>query len=271
MPELPEVETIKNDLLLQIAGRFFIKVVLNWEGIVRQPSPEEFCHKLVGQRVEGVKRRGKYLLFELPGDETLILHLKMSGSLLLKPISADPDSYTRAIFYFDDGRELRFCDRRKLGVMWLVKDRTEVVGKLGPEPLEPDFNVEVLSQLLSQRRAPIKALLCDQSFLAGVGNMYADEALFRAHIHPLREARSLAREEVNLLHRTIVQVLRRGIRRGGASVDTYLRPGGELGTAHFDFQVAHRGGKPCPLCGTPIRRIALRGRGTYFCPRCQVI
>lgn len=269
MPELPEVETIKNDLLSQIVGRCFTRVVLLWEGIVRGVSAEEFCRKLIGQRVEGVERRGKYLLFLLSGGETLILHLKMSGSLLLKPAAAEPDDYARAIFYLDDGRRLCFCDRRKLGVMWLVRDRDAVVGKLGPEPLEPGFTAEVLGKLLSQRRAPIKALLCDQGFLAGIGNMYADEALFRARIHPLREAGNLSREEIKRLHQAILQVLRQAIGKGGASVDTYLRPDGELGEAHFDFQVAHRRGEPCAICGIPIERIPLRGRSTYFCPRCQ--
>jgi len=151
-----------------------------------------------------------------------------------------------------------------------VKDADSVVGKLGPEPLEAGFTPQVLAQCLAKRTAPIKALLSDQTFIAGIGNMYADETLFAAAIHPLRRGGSLSSEEVEHLHRAIQQVLWSAIGNKGASVDTYLRPDGTLGTAHFQFQVAHRlGGKLCPVCGTPIERIPIRNRGTYFCPKCQ--
>ena len=270
MPELPEVESIKNELLPHIVGRYISGVTLFWAGIVRQPSVAEFCSRIIGQRLTGVARRGKYLIFSLTSGEALIIHLKMTGSLLLKPASAEPGRFTRAIIYLDKEIQLCFRDPRKLGVMWLVGDVDSIVGKLGPEPLAASFTPRILFERLAKREAPIKALLCDQTFIAGIGNMYADEALFSARIHPLRLGKSLSQDEVERLHHSIQAVLVSAIGYKGASVDTYLRPSGELGTAHFHFQVAHRlGGNLCPLCGTPIERIAVRNRGTYFCPHCQ--
>ena len=270
MPELPEVETIKNELLPHIVGRRVTGVTLLWEGIVRQPSVEEFFSRLIGQRLTGLTRRGKYLIFSLSSSEVLIIHLKMTGSLLLKPASAEPDKFVRAVIHLDKETEIHFRDPRKLGVMWLVEDADSVVGKLGPEPLETGFTPQVLAQRLDNRTAPIKALLSDQTFIAGIGNMYADETLFAARIHPLRRGGSLSSKEVEHLHHTIQQVLWSAIGNKGASVENYFRPDGTLGTAHFQFQVAHRlGGKLCPVCGTPIERIPIRNRGTYFCPHCQ--
>jgi len=269
MPELPEVETIKNELAPHIIGRGITGVTLFWQGIVRQPSVEEFCSRLIGQKITGITRRGKYLIFSLTSGEAFIIHLKMSGSLLLKPASAKADKFTRAILYLDNEASLHFRDPRKLGVMWLVKDKNSVVGKLGPEPLETNFTPQILAQRLSKHMAPIKALLCDQSFVTGIGNMYADEALFSARIHPLRSGKSLSQQEVERLHRAIQQVLWAAIKNKGASVDTYFRPNGQIGTAHFQFRVAHRGGQTCPVCGTPLQRLPIRNRGSYFCPKCQ--
>ncbi len=270
MPELPEVETIKNELLPHIVGRRVTSVTLFWEGLVRQPSVKEFYSRLIGQRLTGLTRRGKYLIFSLSSGEVLIIHLRMTGSLLLKPASAEVGKFIRAILHLDKETGLHFRDPRKFGVMWLVEDASIIVNKLGPEPLEAGFTPQVLAQRLANRTAPIKALLCDQPCIAGIGNMYADEALFAAGIHPLRLGGSLASEEVEHLHQAIQRVLWSAIGNKGASVDSYFRPDGALGTAHFQFQVAHRlGGKLCPLCGTPIERIVVRNRGTYFCPKCQ--
>ena len=270
MPELPEVETIKNELQPYIVGHCVTGVTLFWEGIVRQPSVEEFRSCLLGQKITGVARRGKYLILSLTSGEALVIHLKMTGSLLLKPASAEPDKYIRAIIHMDKEIGLYFRDPRKLGVMWLVEDTNSIIGKLGPEPLESSFTPQILAQRLTKRTAPIKALLCDQGFIAGIGNMYADEALFAARVHPLRSGKSLSPDEVEHLYGAIQQVLWSAIGNKGASVDTYFRPGGELGTAHFQFQVAHRlSGKFCPVCGTSIERIPIRNRGTYFCPKCQ--
>jgi len=270
MPELPEVETIKNELLPHVVGRGISGVTLSWDGIVRQPSAEEFRSYLIGRTIVGLARRGKYLIFNLNGDEALIIHLKMTGSLLLKPASAEPERFIRAVIYLDSGTGIYFRDSRKLGRMWLTNDTNSIIAKLGPEPLEVNFTPEVLAQRLKNRSAPIKAILCDQSFIAGVGNMYADEALFAARIHPLRSGKSLSWDEVKRLYSAIQRVLWAAIDDKGASVDSYLRPGGELGTAHFQFQVAHcLSGKSCPVCGTPTERIPIRHRGSYFCPKCQ--
>ena len=269
MPELPEVETIKNELLPHIVGHRITGVTLFWNGIVRQPSVEEFHSRLIGQEITGVTRRGKYLIFDLTSGEVLIIHLKMTGSLLLNPASVEPNKFIRAILHLDKETKLYFRDPRKFGAMWLVEDANSVVGKLGPEPLEAGFTPQALAQRLTNRTAPIKALLCDQTFVAGIGNMYADEALFAARIHPLRPGGNLFQDEVKRLHRAIQQVLWAAINNKGASTDTYFRPGGEIGTAHFEFKVAHRGGKTCPVCGAPIQRLPIRNRGSYFCPKCQ--
>ena len=270
MPELPEVETIKNELLPHIIGHRITGVALFWDRMVHQPSVEEFRSHLIGQRITGIARRGKYLIFSLTSGEVLIIHLRMTGSLLLKPASAEPDKFVRAILYLDEELGLYFRDPRKFGVMWLAADESNIVGKLGPEPLETSFTHQTLQKLLEKRTAPIKAILLDQSFIAGIGNMYADEALFAARIHPLRPGGSLSPDEVERLHNAIQQVLYSAINNKGASTDTYFRPNGTRGTAHFEFKVAHRlGGDLCPVCGTPIERIPIRNRGTYFCPHCQ--
>jgi len=270
VPELPEVETVKNELLPHIIGRCITGVTLFWERIVRQPSVEEFCARLIGQRITGLTRRGKYLIFSLTSGEALIIHLKMTGSLLLKPLSGDPDKYIQATLHMDGATSLYFRDPRKFGVMRLVNDSNSITGKLGPEPLEDSFTPQVLAQRLAKRKAPIKAILLDQHFIAGVGNMYADEVLFAAKINPLRSGNSLSLEEIDRLYHAIRQVLWAAIGNKGASTNTYFRPDGTRGTAHFKFKVAHRlGGKLCPVCGTPIERIPIRNRGSYFCPKCQ--
>ena len=269
MPELPEVETIKNELAPHVLGRKITSITLFWDGIVKTPSLEEFRSRLTGQEITGLFRRGKYLVLSLNGDDSLVIHLKMSGSLLLSRDSREPPEYTRAVFHLDGGTRIFFCDPRKFGRVWLVEDWTTVIKKLGPEPLEAEFTPQVLAQRLRNRKAPVKALLCDQSVIAGIGNMYADEALFAAGINPLRSGDSLTPEEIKSLHHTIQQTLRAAIDKKGASIVNYYRPGGETGTAHFDFKVAHGRDKNCPNCGRPIQRIPVRNRGSYFCPKCQ--
>jgi formamidopyrimidine-DNA glycosylase len=269
MPELPEVETIKNDLAPVVAGHHFVGVTFLCPQMVSQPSPDELRQRLIGQAILELVRRGKYLIFRLNNGEALLLHLRMSGSLLLKLSPAELNSYTRAIFNLENGIELHFCDRRKLGKIELVKDEAKATAKLGPEPLDPSFTTEVLSQRLNPYRAPIKAVLCNQAFLAGIGNMYADEALFLARIHPLKPARALSEEEIARLHRAIRQVLLSAIGNRGATISDYSDAYGQPGTHQFSFSVAHRGGEPCLVCGTSIQRIPIRNRGTCFCPNCQ--
>ncbi len=269
MPELPEVETIKNELTPRIVGRKLAGVTLLWDGVVKQSSTADFRSRLTGREIAGLTRHGKYLLINFTGGDSLAIHLKMSGSLLLSRDSAEPPKYTRAIIHLDKGTDILFRDPRKFGSMWLVRDSSSITGRLGPEPLGGDFTPQVLAQRLRKRRAPVKALLCDQSVIAGIGNMYADEALFAAGIHPLRRGESLSEEELKHLHRAIQQILRSAIGSKGASIVNYYRPDGGTGTAHFEFKVAHGRGKNCPVCGTPVKRTVVRNRGTYFCPRCQ--
>jgi formamidopyrimidine-DNA glycosylase len=267
MPELPEVETIKNELSPHIINHTITAITLFDQKIVRQPSVEEFGSRIIGEAITGVGRRGKYLLFSLTSGETLVIHLKMTGSLWLTP----PERFVRAVIHLNGGVKIYLRDPRKFGVMWLVEDKNNIINKLGPEPLEDDFTAETLAKALSGRTAPIKALLCDQNVIAGIGNMYADEALFLAKIHPMRAGGSLTKEEIERLHNAIRQVLAAAIGDKGASVDTYFRPDGQIGTAHFQFRVAHRRGESCPICGTPLKRITVRNRGSYFCPKCQTL
>jgi formamidopyrimidine-DNA glycosylase len=191
----------------------------------------------------------------------------MTGALLLNPEQVD--RYTRAAFELGNTGKLTFSDRRRLGLIWLSENDRTIGDKLGPEPLSHDFTVGVLAQRLEGRQAPIKAVLLDQTLIAGVGNMYADEALFSARIHPMTRAGSLSYSQIQDLHSAIVKVLCLAIRNRGASVDTYKRPGGEPGTAHFSFRVAHRRGEHCPVCGASIERLVIRNRGSYLCPDCQ--
>jgi len=267
MPELPEVETIKNELSPWVVGQSFTQVTIFDAELVCGGSAEEVRRGLIGQKVESLERRGKYLIFHLSNGRSLIMHLRMTGVLLLNPRGVD--RYARAVFHLSNGHRLVFSDRRRLGLIWLVDDADTVVCKLGPEPLDESFTPGILRQRLSRHHIPIKAALLDQCTVAGIGNMYADEALFAARIHPLRKADALSPGEVQTLHNCICRVLGAGIGSKGASVDTYVRPEGELGTAHFDFKVAHRGGEPCPICGSTIERVLVQNRGTCFCPRCQ--
>ncbi len=269
MPELPEVETVKNELLPYVIGCKITGVTLFWEGIVKEPSAEEFCSCVVGQRITDMARRGKYLIVSLSGGDSLIIHLKMTGSLLIKQNLAEPPKYTRAIIHLDNDTAVFFRDPRKFGVMRLVKDKDSIISKLGPEPLEADFTPQVLARCLAKRKAPIKALLCEQNLVAGIGSMYADEALFATKVHPLRSGESLSQQEIDNLHSAIREILWMAIENKGASVDTYYRPDGTKGTAHYEFKVAHRFKEPCFVCGTPIERIKVRNRGSYFCPKCQ--
>jgi formamidopyrimidine-DNA glycosylase len=267
MPELPEVETIKNELAPWVVGQSFTRVVISDAEVVCGRSASEVRRGLTGQQVESLRRRGKYLIFRLSNGNALIIHLRMTGSLLLD--SAENGRYVRAAFCLSNGHRFVFSDRRRLGKMWLAADADAVVCKLGPEPLDRRFTPNVLRQRFSRHHIPIKAALLDQSIIAGIGNMYADEALFAARIHPLGKADQLSPKQVQTLHNSIRRILGAAICSKGASVDTYVRPDGEVGTAHFGFKVAHKGGELCPVCGGAIERIVVRNRGTYFCPRCQ--
>ncbi|MGB6894962.1 MAG: bifunctional DNA-formamidopyrimidine glycosylase/DNA-(apurinic or apyrimidinic site) lyase [Dehalococcoidia bacterium] len=275
MPELPEVETLRRDLRERVLGRTFVEVWVSPEAarLVQGQSPEEFRQALVGRRIEDIGRRGKYLDFNLSDGQHLVVHRRMSGNFLHRRNGAAPDPYLRALFRLDDGSELRYCDMRKFGSMWLVADPATVLAGLGPEPLEPDFTPAELERRVGHRAASIKAVLLDQRTIAGLGNLYSDEALFAARIHPQRPARSLSSEEIRRLHGGIVAALEQGLRNRGSSLGTTLRDhvnlDGMPGRNQDRVQVFQRTGEPCYTCGTPIERIRVGGRSTHFCPRCQ--
>jgi formamidopyrimidine-DNA glycosylase len=269
MPELPEVETVKNQLSPLVIGHCILGVSLLWDKIVKEPSPKEFIFRITKEKITGIARHGKYLIFDLSSGDKLIIHLKMTGSLILQKDGVEPPKFTRAVIHLDDGQSIYFRDPRKFGVLKLLKDTKEIDSKLGPEPLEERFTLKSFAERLANRTAPIKALLLDQKFVAGVGNMYADEALFAARIDPRRNSNSLTKSEIRRLYNAVREALIAGIKYGGASIVTYYHPDGSRGTAQQHFNVAHGQKKSCPACGGLIKRIVVRGRGTYYCPKCQ--
>ncbi len=268
MPELPEVETVKNQIAPHVLGRTITGVTLLWEGMVKGQPAAEFLAGTKGQKITAVSRHGKYLILTLGSGNYLIIHLKMTGSLIL---GREPPKYARAVIHLDNGENVYFRDPRKFGVLKLLKDTSSIDNQLGPEPFDPGMTAAAFAERMKNRKTPIKALLLDQKFMAGVGNMYADEALFLARIHPARPADSLTPVEIEKLYKAVRKVLREGIKFGGASVVMYYHPDGTTGTAHQHFNVAHGQGKVCPVCGGPIDRIVVRGRGSYYCPKCQKV
>lgn len=271
MPELPEVETIAADLRPQLVGARFVAGHILWPATLAEPTPDLLNARLAGRQVLDVGRRGKYLLIHLDPAAALIFHLRMTGRLDVVPdgaaILAGP--HLRAWFALADGRRLAFTDTRKFGRIWLVEDAGRVVGELGPEPLDRLFTPEVLQQRLAGRRTAIKALLLDQTVIAGVGNIYADEALFVAGIHPLRPAASLSAAEIGRLCEAIRLVLRESVEARGTLLRDYRTPYGQDGAYQNRLRVYRQAGQPCPRCGTRIERIRVTQRSTHFCPRCQ--
>ena len=271
MPELPEVETFATDLRPQLVGRRILVSHILWPRTVAEPDPSELAARLAGQKISGVGRRGKYLILALELGDSLVIHLRMTGRLQLVPGDSSElaGPHVRAWFELDDGRALNFTDPRKFGRIWLTDNLIRVVGKLGPEPLAWDFSAEILAERLSGRRVAIKALLLNQEILAGLGNIYADEALFLAGIHPLRPGASLTPGEIERLHAAIRQVLGEAIGERGTMLRDYRPPYGQMGAYQNRLRVYQQTDHPCPRCGTPIRRIRVTQRSTHYCPNCQ--
>ena len=268
MPELPEVETTVRDLRPHLVGRTILAVDVDVARMVRVPAPDAFKQGLAGRTVRALERRGKYIIGTLDRG-VLVAHLMMGGSLRWAADTEVPVPYTRIRFQLDNGSQVWLVNPRTLGGVWLVERAEDVVGKLGPEPLEQDFTVEVMARQLAGRSAPIKPLLLDQSVIAGVGNIYADESLFLAGIRPERPADELSPRELMLLHAAIRTALETGVRLRGTSFGDYLNPDGDKGTHQEHTKVFRQEGRPCLNCGTLIQKITFRGRGTHFCPRCQ--
>jgi len=267
MPELPEVETIVNSLKPRIMGRTIFGVVVRDTRPLQHIDLPAFCDRLIGRKINSLSRRGKYIIFGLSQGEHMIVHLRMTGALLWNPTAAEP--FSRLEFMLDDGSRLVYTDVRRFGTFRLAKDPNEIVGGLGIEPLGDKFTRAALAAYLVTRSTPVKTALLNQERIAGIGNMYADEALFAAGIHPLRPSNSLNRREISALHGSIRSVLKKAVENQGASIRNYRRPDGKPGRAHEKFAVAHRGGLPCPNCSTTITRIVVAQRGTYLCPCCQ--
>ena len=264
MPELPEVETIARKLKPGLIDRMILSADLYWARTLDTPSPKKFKEQVQGQKILDVGRRAKYFILHLT-DFKLLIHLRMSGDLLIKDSTIRPEKHDRLRLKLSGDKALVFNDTRKFGRVWLTSDPEEVLGKLGPEPLGREFTPQWLHSALRSKHRQIKPLLLDQTFLAGLGNIYTDEALNIAKLHPNAASDSVTAKQAEALHEAIRQVLKEGIRRNGASFDWVYR-GGEFQNY---FRVYDRAGKPCPRCGTEIVRLVVGQRGTHICPKCQ--
>lgn len=274
MPELPEVETVRRTLRKHILGRRIVDITIHLPRLIRQPQEiSEFTLNLCGLTIEEIDRRGKYLLFQIP-PFTLVSHLRMEGKYFIHSSGEKVDKHTHLIFTLDNGTELRYRDVRTFGTFDLVPqyDYSSIVGlhELGPEPLDEQFTFARFQAICNQKTTRnIKSFLLDQRNIAGLGNIYVDEALFYAKIHPERPVTSLTKEELQRLYEGIRKVLQDGVEAGGASVRTYRNGDGEMGYFQLQIQVYGRKGLPCSRCGTAIERIVVAGRGTHICPQCQ--
>jgi formamidopyrimidine-DNA glycosylase len=284
MPELPEVETVARDLQRWVAGATIAGAEVLWDRTIRHPlPPERFMAEIAGARIRRVGRRAKSVLIFLEDGRVITVALRMTGALIVAAAGAPDDRYVRVAFHLADGRQLRYRDVRKFGRIGLweggglrrVREARQpyrvghVFARHGPEPLARSFSVARLTERLRRRSARLKTLLLDQSFIAGVGNIYADEALWHARLHPLRAADTLQGDEVRRLHRSIRRVLRQGIANRGASFSDYVGADGEPGANAERLRVYQRTGEPCYRCGRPIERIVIGQRSTHFCPHCQ--
>jgi formamidopyrimidine-DNA glycosylase len=270
MPELPEVETTVRQIRPHVVGRRIVDVEVDWRPALGGVSMHRFRGNVVGSRIAGVWRRAKYLVFDLDGAGCLVGHLRMTGRLRVLGPAEDPGPYSRLRLALSGGRVLHFLDLRKFGRLVHARRPDEILAGLGPEPLGTGFTSAWLRSALRRRRRQLKPLLLDQSFVAGLGNIYVDEALHRARLHPCRPAHRVRAASADRLHRSIRQVLEAAIELQGSTFDGfYETPEGNPGRYQHEFRVYGRVGRPCPRCGRPIRRIVVAQRGTHLCPRCQ--
>ncbi len=275
MPELPEVETTVRDLRRYLPGRTFSgHIWTDWPNLIQTHPAEVLAQLLSGKTIVGLDRRAKYILIETSGDKHLVLHRKMTGNLFWRESNAPADRYTHLIFGFQDGSELRFCDLRKFGRVYLFlgrDERDEFLKKLGPEPLLDTFTPQHFDELLQKRKGALKPLLLDQTLLVGLGNIYVNEALFVSGLHPQRNVQSLSSADRERLYHAIRQVLNTGIENRGTSLSDYLDGAGIPGRNQEALFVHDRKDNPCVNCGTSIIKIYVGQRGTYLCPTCQPV
>ncbi len=274
MPELPEVQTIVDALNRQnLPGSTVSGVQVHWPRTIAAETPESFSRRLAGRRIETIRRRGKFIVCDLDGGRHLLIHLRMSGRLMLEAPDAPRTAHQHVILELGPRRQLRLHDPRKFGRVYLVDDPGAVLGRLGPEPLSESFSARRLARCLRSRRRLLKPLLLDQGFVAGLGNIYVDEALWDAGLHPLRRSDSLSGEEIRALHRSIRKVLRKGLRNLGTSLgggqSNFHSLADRQGRNREELRVFRRTGEACPRCGQAIRRIVVGQRATHICPDCQ--
>lgn len=267
MPELPEVENTRQYLIRSgLIGRRLNPPEITWANTIREPSVGEFIEGVAGRRIVDVRRRGKYLIAPLDDEQYLVLHLGMTGRLRIHDGDSEPPPMVRHTFPLDDGREMRFIDPRKFGHLWLLSDPADAMSQMGPEPLEPSFTSDVLADALTGRKAPLKALLLEQSVVAGLGNLYVDESLFLAGIHPERTAITLSGNEITRLHAAIVTALTRSTETYAAARDAEWP---DPPTALSPWTIPRGPDQPCPRCGTEVQVLRVRNRSTWYCPDCQ--
>lgn len=273
MPELPEVETVKRSLQKLAVGQTIINVEVFLPKIVSPYPPEHFKAVVTGLKLENFQRRGKYLLAYLNRGMALVMHLRMTGRLVYLDANSPLPKYTHVLFYMDSGHRLAFADMRQFGHVTLLSqtevDSLPALTKLGPEPLEKHFSVQYMAERLKKRRTKIKGLLLDQTFVAGLGNIYVDESLHRAHIHPERTAADLSMDEISALYHSIIAVLKQGIKNRGTSFSDYVDGEGKKGSNQNELTAYQREGEPCLYCGNIILRKKVVGRSSYYCPHCQ--
>jgi formamidopyrimidine-DNA glycosylase len=264
MPELPEVETIARAIAPDLIGETILSADLRWARTLATPAPKKFAELVKGQKVLSVGRRAKYLILRLE-DYNLLIHLRMSGDLIVREGKIKPEKHDRLILHLSNQKQLAFNDTRKFGRVWFTAQSESVLDKLGPEPLEKEFTAAWLAENLRKRSRQLKPLLLDQTFIAGLGNIYTDECLNIAKLHPLRLANTVTAKQAAALHKAIRAVLKEGIKRNGATIDWVYRGGGYQN----HFRVYDREGKPCKNCGTTIQKLTVGQRGTHICPNCQ--
>jgi len=264
MPELPEVETFARALKPELVGKTVLSTDLRWARTLATPSPVQFKKQIVGQRIVDVSRRAKYLILRLE-DYSFLVHLRMSGDLIIRRGKIKPEKHDRLLLHLSNQNYLAFNDTRKFGRVWLTNKPDEILGKLGPEPLEEQFTAQWLFENLHTRQRQLKPLLLDQTFLAGLGNIYTDESLHIAKLHPQRASNTVSQKQAGALCEAIRTVLKEGIRRNGSSIDWVYR-GGDFQNY---FRVYGRDGEPCPVCGRAIQKLTVGQRGTHICPNCQ--